>query len=208
MHNVALFEDSARSFLELISRIKPDQWERPGLGTWTVRSLAGHTMRAITTVNDYLATDPPPTATCEDAEAYLLGNASGSSAPASETNAAIAERGVVAGELLAASSSAELTQQLDRVLAMIAAQPSGRIVSVHGGRSIRLSDYLRNRNFELVVHSLDLARATGIEHRIPSRSVEDAAALAARVAVRQGRGQEFLLALAGRVPLSATFTVV
>ncbi|MEO7349168.1 MAG: maleylpyruvate isomerase family mycothiol-dependent enzyme [Terrimesophilobacter sp.] len=208
MHNVALFEDSARSFLDLVSRITPEQWEKPGLGTWTVRSLAGHTMRAITTVNDYLATEAPSTVSCPDAETYLLGTAAGAGSPASQTHDAIAQRGVAAGELLAATEPTQLTQQLERVLAMIAAQPSSRVVSVLGGRSILLSEYLRARNFELVVHAMDVARATGMEHTIPSRSVEDAAALAARVAVRQGRGQELLLAVTGRFPLNESFSVM
>lgn len=208
MHNVALFEDSARGFLDLVSRIKSDQWGEPGLGNWTVRSLAGHTMRAITTVNEYLAMEAPSTASCPDAESYLLGTAAGAGASASETHAAVAKRGVEAGELLQATPLPQLTQQLERVLAMIAAQPARRVVSVHGGRSILLPEYLRARNFELVVHSMDLARATGLEHTIPPRSVEDAAAIAARVAVRQGSGQQLLLALTGRFPLSESFSVV
>lgn len=208
MQNVALFEDSARSFLALLTRITPERWEQQGLGVWTVRSLAGHTMRAITTVTDYLATEAPSSASCEDAEAYLLGNTSGAGVTASGTNDAIAQRGIAAGELLKVTPVDQLTQQLDRVLAMIAAQPTGRVVTVHGGRSILLSEYLRARNFELVVHTMDLSRATGIALTLPSRSVEDAAALAARVAVRQGRGQELLLSLTGRISLHEGFSVV
>lgn len=208
MHNVALFESSARSFLDLLTRIAPEQWEQAGLGSWSVRSLAGHTLRAITTVNDYLTAEAPTTATCADAEAYLLGTFAGLATSASQTNDAIAQRGVTAGELLANTPLPQLTQQLDRTLAMIAAQPDGRIVSVHGGRSIQLSEYLRTRNFELVIHSLDLTRATGIAQTLPARSMEDAAALAARVAVRQGRGREFLLAITGRFPLAEAFSVV
>ena len=208
MQNVAIFEESARSFLSLLARIATNQWDEPGLGTWTVRSLAGHTMRAITTVGEYLAVESPSSASCADAEAYLAGISAGSLATSSGTNDAIALRGMAAGKLLEATPLDQLTTQLNRVLAMIAAQPASRVVSVHAGRSILLSEYLRTRNFELIVHSMDITRATGIALILPTRSVEDAAALAAKVAVRQGRGQELLQALTGRHRLAEGFSIV
>ncbi len=203
MQNVVLFEESARSFFGLLARINPDQWDEPGLGAWTVRSLAGHTLRAITTVGEYLAVEPPSVASCADAEAYLLGITAGAG-----VNDAIAQRGIASGELLAAIPLEQLTQELNRTLAQIAAQPVARVLAVHGGRSILLSEYLRTRSFELIVHSMDIARATGIEQVLPMRSVEDAAALAARVAVRQGDGKAILNALTGRIPLPESFSVV
>lgn len=208
MQNVALFEDSARSFIDLISRVKPGQWNDHGLGSWSVRSLTGHTTRAITTVSDYLAGEAPATVNCADAETYVLENTGGSLSEREDANAAIAQRGVDAGSLLADSPLDQLTQQLERALAMIVAQPPTRVVSVYGGRNIPLSEHLRTRNFELVVHTMDLARATGIPHSLPARSVEDAVILAARVAVRKGFGQELLLAMAGRCPLPEGFNVV
>jgi hypothetical protein len=33
----------------VLGQVRDDQWELPGLGVWTVRSLAGHTARAILT---------------------------------------------------------------------------------------------------------------------------------------------------------------
>ena len=203
MKNVAVFEDSARAFIELLERITPAQWELPGLGVWTVRSLAGHTSRAITTVSEYLSNPAPGPAECPDAETYLLGTSSGQ-----RSNDAIAARGVAAGNSLTEAPGASLTQQLDRVLASIAAQPVRRVVSVHGGRTIPLAEYLRTRNFELVVHTMDLSKATGIPHTLPTRSVADAASLAARVASRQGSGDTLLLALTGRIPLPEGFSVV
>ena len=63
---------------------------------------------------------------------------------------------------------------------------------------MRLSDYLPTRTFELVVHGLDVARATGLVASYDEAVLADAATLAARIAVRTGRGQDLLLAVTGR----------
>lgn len=202
MKNVAMFEESARAFIALVERIPPALREKPALGVWDVRSLTGHTARAITTVGDYLASSTPSAAECPDAETYLLSAGSGAGSEA------VAARGVAAGEALPNEPAAYLTTQLDRVLASIAVQPARRIVSVLGGRTIPLAEYLRTRNFELVVHTMDLSRATGIPHALPARSIEDAASLAARVAARSGKGDTLLLALTGRLALPEGFSVV
>jgi uncharacterized protein (TIGR03083 family) len=208
MTNAAVFESAARAFLELLDRIRereaemPGQWDLPGLGVWSIRGLAGHTSRAILTVGDYLAAAAPEAVGCPDAESYILELA----AEANED--AIAERGAAAGEALGDDPVATLTRALDRTLAAIAAQPADRIVSVVGGRAIPLAEYLRTRVFELVVHTLDLSRASGIPHSIPPRAMEEAAVLAARVAARSGRGDAFLLAVAGRSALPEGFSVV
>ena len=202
MKNVAVFEESARAFIALLGGIPPALWEKPALGVWDVRSLAGHTVRAITTIGDYLSNDTPSSADCPDAETYLLGAGAGA---ASE---AVARRGIAAGKALPDEPASHVARELDRVLAAIATEPARRIVSVLGGRTIPLAEYLRTRNFELVVHTLDLSRATGIPHSLPARSIEEASSLAARVAARRGNGEALLLALTGRLPLPEGFSVV
>ncbi len=209
MTNAAVFEDAARALLALLDGIRdresaqPGQWERPGLGVWTVRDLAGHASRAILTVGEYLSAEAPESAACPDAEAYVLGLAGDGA-----DHEAIAERGVVAGAALGDDPASTLSRTLDRTLSAIAVQPASRIVSVFGGRTIPLAEYLRTRVFELVVHTIDLSKASGIPHSIPARALEEAAALAARVAVRSGRGDAVLLALTGRSSLPEGFSVV
>jgi uncharacterized protein (TIGR03083 family) len=203
MKNVAVFEDAARAFIDVLGRITDKQWDEPGLGEWTVRSLAGHTARAISTVGEYLKGSPPTTVTCPDAEAYYAG-LHGSSG----ISAAVAARGVAAGAELGDDPVPRVTTTLDTVLATIAAQPANRIVSVIGGRAIPLAEYLRTRTFELVVHTMDLTRATGIRHSLPQRAISDAAALAARIASLSGNGDTLLLALTGRIALPEGFSVV
>src|SRR4051812_48972467 len=68
--SAALFARSGSSFVELLGRISDDQWELPALGVWTVRSLAGHTARAILTVESYLNQEEPGDVTIPSAEAY------------------------------------------------------------------------------------------------------------------------------------------
>ena len=96
---------------------------------------------------------------------------------------------------------------LERATDVIESQPSDRIVSI-GGMGIRLPEYLRTRVFELVVHTIDLSRATGLAHALPESAVEDAVTLAAAVASRRGSGEDVLLALTGRRPLPEGFSVV
>ena len=61
---------------------------------------------------------------------------------------------------------------------------------------------------ELVVHTLDLSRATGLAHTIPPEAVEACSATAGALAARAGRGEELLLALSGRERLAEGFSVV
>ena len=52
---------------------------------------------------------------------------------------------------------------------------------------IRLRTYLPTRTFELAVHGLDIARATGISFGLPADVLEEATVLAARIAVAAGQ---------------------
>lgn len=215
MTDTETFESAARAFLEMLDGIRkreadePGQWERPGLGVWTVRGLAGHTSRAIVTVDEYLAAAPTVGGApsdgidCPDAETYLLDLAG----PGAD-HETIAARGAAAGEALGEDPVGPLTALLDRTLLDLATQPTDRILSVIGGRTIPLAEYLRTRVFELVVHTIDLSKATGITHAVPVQALEEAGTLAARAAARSGRGDLLLLAVTGRAALPEGFSVV
>ena len=200
--NTALFLSSATALVHLLGEIRDEQWSEPGLGSWTVRSLAGHTARAILTVENYLLQEEPGDVTIATAEdyystAYLIFT----------DDAAVAARGIEAGEWLGANPAAQVSAALARATAAIESQPSNRIVSI-GGMGIRLPEYLRTRVFELVVHTIDLSRATGLPHGLPDFAVQDAVTLAAAVASRGGSGEDVLLALTGRRHLPGGFSVV
>jgi uncharacterized protein (TIGR03083 family) len=197
------FRECAEAFIELLGRIRPEQWDQPGLGVWTVRSLAGHTARAVQTVEQYLSGVEPARADIPDAETYYASVLGGVI-----DNDAVAERGVSAGLALGDDPVASVRLSLGRALSALDAQPTTRLVSVIGGRAILLTEYLRTRELELVVHTIDLSRATGIAHALPVAAVSDTAALAARLAVLKGSGDDLLLALTGRVALPEGFSVV
>jgi len=200
--SAALFARSASSFVELLGQIHDDQWELPGLGVWTVRSLAGHTARAILTVESYLGQEEPSDVTIPDAAAYYS-----SVYPQFTDAAAVAARGVEAGVWLGSDPAAQVSSALTRTLAEVDSQPANRIISI-GGMGILLSEYLRTRVLELVVHTIDLTRATGIPHSLPTATITEALALAGATAAGKGEGETVLLALTGRVELPAGFSVV
>jgi uncharacterized protein (TIGR03083 family) len=200
--NTALFSRSAESFIGILRQITPQQWQLPGLGSWTVRSLAGHTARAILTVENYLSQEEPGDVTIPSAPEYYT------SVYAQFTDdAAVAARGVEAGEWLGDDPVGQVSAALGRARALIESQPTNRIVSI-GGMGILLGEYLRTRNFELVVHSIDLSRATGIPHALPPTAIADAVSLGAATAALRGDGEVLLLALTGRGSLPDGFTVV
>jgi uncharacterized protein (TIGR03083 family) len=200
---VAVFDSAATSFVELVSRVPACSWDGPGLGEWDLRSLVGHTSRSLTTVSTYLKTRTER-ADLADARAYY---AFAQRFAAQAGGAAIVERGRQAGRDLGddpAAAVRALAEQARRDLAG-AGDP---LIEVIGGQGIRLSHYLPTRIFELAVHSLDIARATGLPHTLPADVLADAVQLAAGTAVTLGHGETVLLALTGRQPLPAAFSVV
>lgn len=196
------FESTALAFLDLVGRIGDDQWELPGLGVWDVRGLTGHASRAISTVEAYLAADEPGERTIADAPAYYAALAGGRADPD-----AVARRGVEAGAALGERPAEAVAEAITRATALVARQRPGRLVAV-AGHAIELSEYLRTRVLELVVHTLDLSRATGLVADLPADAVEATCALAGALAARADRGEELLLALTGRERLGEGFTVV
>ena len=200
--NAILFARSGDAFLELLGAIDDDQWQLPGLGSWSVRSLAGHTARAILTVESYLAQEEPGDVTIASAQEYY------STVYRQFTDdVAVEARGVEAGLWLGGDPVSQVRSALARSLSLVESQPANRIVSI-GGMGILLSEYLRTRVFELVVHTIDLARATGVAHSLPPQTIADAAALAAAVAVQRGSGEQLLLALTARMELPEGFSVL
>jgi hypothetical protein len=73
---------------------------------------------------------------------------------------------------------------------------------------MRVGSYLPIRTFELVVHSLDIGAAIGIDVPLSVPVLAHTAALAARIAVVLGDGPIVLSALTGRRPLPNDFSVV
>ena len=197
----SVFVSAATAFADLVALIPATSWDGPGLGDWDLRSLVGHTSRSLITVSSYLRIPAEREDVTGPAHYYALlrGYAAGSPA--------IVERGREAGRVLGADPSAKVTELLHQVLTDLdgAGDP---LIAVIGGLGIRLSNYLPTRVFELTVHSLDIARATGIDFAPPEQALEAATVLAAQISALTGQAAAVLTALTGRGALPAGFSVV
>ncbi|HKP43947.1 maleylpyruvate isomerase N-terminal domain-containing protein [Mycobacterium sp.] len=200
---VATFASAARSFADLVHRIPATAWDGPGLDDWDLRSLVGHASRSLITVSTYLQTAAEREDITTPQEYYARVNPS----TLGIDPAGIVERGRQAGRDLGDRPGDMIDGLVSRALSDLA-DSGDPLIAVIGGAGIRLHNYLPTRTFELAVHGLDIARAVDIPLELPADVVEEATALAARIAAVQGHGQTVLLALTGRSELPASFSAV
>jgi hypothetical protein len=120
---------------------------------------------------------------------------------------AVTERGRQAGRELGSDPAATVDHLVAKALDDLEAVDDPLIVVI-GGVGIRLSSYLPTRTFEMAVHGLDIARATGVDFVVPEEALVEVAVLATRVGVALGQGETVLCALTGRTALPTAFSVV
>ena len=200
----ATYDLAAGAFLDLAAQVPVERYAGPGLGNWDLRALIGHTGRSFVTVATYLATRADAVETEDAADYFAVVNrlAHGT------TRDAIHQRGIEAGVALGEDPLASLRRAYaEAELALEMLDGADVIVTTAGG-GMRVSDYLPTRTFELTVHSLDIARATGLDFTPPTEALADTLALASASALRQGLGTDVLLALTGRQPLPEGASVV
>jgi hypothetical protein len=195
------FRIAAGYFAEVVEQVPAGSLAGPGLGEWDLRALIGHTTRAVLTVETYLDR-PAAAAVLESPAEYFLAV----SAAAAADPAAVRERGRQAGHALADDPAGFVQAAVSRTLVKLNHTEDVLLETIVGG--MRLSSYLPTRVFELVTHTLDICRATGIGTAPPSSVLARAVTLAAEVAARRGDGATVLLALTGRHPLPDGFSVV
>lgn len=198
----ATFADAAHAFAEQVGRIPDDAWEGPGLDEWDLRALVGHASRSLITVLTYLPRVTTLERVTTTAEYYRLATRMMAADPA-----AVNERGRQAGVALGADPVASIRALVGECLAAVDAVDGDPIIeSIVGG--MRLSRYLVTRTFELVVHGLDIAAATGLAFQPPAPALADSLHLAVEVAIARQDGARLLLALTGRHSLPERFSVV
>jgi uncharacterized protein (TIGR03083 family) len=200
----AAFTEAADAFLGLVERIPLPAYDGPGLGDWDLRALVGHTGRSLVTVSTYLA-EPAEELEVGSAAAYYVAV---SRLAAVDADGAIRRRGVDAGRALGEDPLAALRtwrEAADAALDRLGGRDAV-VRTIAGG--MRVSDYLPTRTFELTVHTLDVAAATGLDHDPPTGPLAEATRLAADSAVALGLGVDVLLALTGRRPLPPGSSVV
>jgi uncharacterized protein (TIGR03083 family) len=197
------FASAATAFAALVHDIPASKWDGPGLGDWDLRSLVGHTSRSLITVSTYVRTTAEREDLAGPAEYYVYARAFASEAGAQ----AVTERGRQAGRDLGSDPAATVDHLVAQALDDLDAADDP-LIAVIGGVGIRLSSYLPTRTFEMAVHGLDIARATGVDFAVPEEVLVEAAVLATRVGVALGQGATVLSALTGRTALPAAFSVV
>lgn len=201
------FAEAAAAFAETIARVPTGAWDGPGLGQWTVRDLAGHASRALSTVETYLGasvgTGPVELGHAIDYFAVL--------ADAYADPDAVVARGRDAGQALGPEPATTVARLAQRVMDLVDAAGDDTPVPTPAG-VMRLVDYLPSRVFELTVHRLDVAAATGTDNDLRteglSAATEITSVIAAALAARGPQPAAVLLALTGRRPLPAGLSVV
>jgi uncharacterized protein (TIGR03083 family) len=180
-----------------VRAVPDDRWDTPALGEWTVRELVAHTLRAFTTIEQYLGAEQAVDRPMADAAEYyqvVLAD------PA--VHAAVRRRGKEAGAALTDPlGEAEATSQ--RVLALVASSDDDEPVNTFVGQ-IGLVEYVATRVVELTVHTMDLQRAVGQQAAIGSA----AATVVLPLLTQLGRPEAIVLALTGRAPLPDGFNVL
>ncbi len=192
--------EAAEFFASLVDGIGEDDWEQPALGQWTVRDLAGHTYRSISTVVGYTER-PAPQVDVESAVAWIrnvrqTGNANRVAELGRSAGLEIMDNPqmMVRGFL---SMARERVTELDD--SVIMATPQG---------GIGIVDYLQLRTMELVIHTLDLAKALGKPVEPPAAGMQIALQVLTGVAVAEGRGPALANALTGRGALPANYNLL
>jgi uncharacterized protein (TIGR03083 family) len=197
-----VFIAGAQGFSEVVGQIGTDVWDRPGLGVWRVRDLAGHTSRALSTVQAYLGKEPAAVHLASPV-AYFLATRS-----ALADADAVAQRGRDAGAALGDDPAAAVAALTQKVVALVEDSAEGAAVTTPVG-TMALDDYLPTRTFELAVHSLDLVRAAGI--KAPAAlavAVRASCELAGRLAGQLPNAPDLLLSLTGRTGLPDGLSIV
>lgn len=196
------FLDAAAVVARVVDLIPPTAWDGPGLGAWDLRALVGHTSRSLVTVVEYLAR-PAAAEEIATPEAYYAAVVR----IAGADPAAVVERGRAAGAALGDDPAAGFRARLAAAVTALEHAGDADLLTTIAG-SMRLAAYLPTRTFELAVHGIDIATATGLPVAFPSSALAESATLAVRIAVQRGDGPALLAALTGRSGLPAGFSVV
>ena len=195
------YRQAVAFFMDVAARVRPDQWDAPALGEWSVRDLVGHASRSITRVEEFgsrraSAVDVP------SAPAHFR-----QSLGRPNANAQVAERGREAGRTLGGDPLAVMREDWARAEQVLDATPEDEVIAYDNG-GILFADYLETRVFELSIHALDLANAIGVEAEPPRKALAVALRTLADLALESGQGAQLALAATGRGPLPDGFSAL
>src|SRR6476646_4094532 len=160
---LAAFLDAASTATHVLER--PELTERWGqdsvLPQFGVAALAGHLVRGMTTVGQYLDGPEPDEAGISAARYFhTVIRSADIGDPAHQ---AIRDRGADAEAGGAAALAGDARAALGRLSSRLAGVGAGRRLRVAGGLVMTLDEYLRTRVVELVIHADDLAASLDVE---------------------------------------------
>lgn len=193
--------DSVESFLEVIRQIDPNQWDANALDQWSFRDLVGHTGRSIKLVKEFGSQRSESLDVQSAALHYQI------SLSPEGANQRVAAGGVEAGNALGEEPVHHLQEAWIATLETLQSTEEDTVISyVNGG--IKFGDYLRTRILELVVHSIDLAQAIGIDYEPPKEAMREALYLLADLAVDTPYASKLALISTGREISKTSFNVI
>ncbi len=193
--------EAGEFFGGVVDQIDIDGFETPALGEWCARDLIGHTYRAFTTILSYSA-KPGDKVDFERPVDYFLKVFEEHADPK-----LVAERGRAAGleiiddpKMMVRGFAMYVKNKLDELNDdHIMATPVG---------GIRLIDYLPTRTFELIIHTMDLAKALDLDGQPPESGMEATLQILGQLALYRGQAPELVLAATGRHGLPNGFSVL
>lgn len=180
------FLETSQIAIDLLRRQEvAERWDGPSALThWKVSGLAGHLVRATTSVEAYLDRSPERGAGEVVSAARYYAAAVDDDDLESDLHKAIRQRGDEAAAGGHAATLERLAAAHDRLTNRLPAERPDRIVDAFKGISLLLDDYLVTRIVELCVHLDDLA----VSVAIPTPDVpDDASTLAIEVLVEVAR---------------------
>ena len=193
--------EAGEYFASIVDQVDIDGWDSPALGEWCIRDLAGHTYRSFTTVLSYSLKPADkvdlrrPVDYFQEAQKTL------------DDPKHVAERGRAAGLEIIDDPRMMIRGFAMYVKNKLEELPDDFILgSPFGG--IRLIDYLPTRTFELVIHSMDMAKAVGVESDPPGSGMETTIEIMGQLALYRGYASDLILSATGRGRLPEGFSVL
>jgi uncharacterized protein (TIGR03083 family) len=145
-----------------------EHYERPSaLAEFSVRGLAGHLRRAMTSVETYLDQGSPVAASGTGIKLLSAAQYHATVIPDradldSDFHRAIRQRGLEAAPGSPDDFILEWGETAAALITRLEQEPDDRLVQVFGGLVLTLDEYLVTRLIELVVHADDLAASLGV----------------------------------------------
>lgn len=193
--------DAGEFFAGVVDQVDTDGWEAPALGEWLVRDLTGHTFRSFTNVLTY-AGQPADEVTAERPVDYFLKAFESLADPKR-----VAERGRAAGLEIMDNPSMMVRGFAAQVKNKLGELADDHIIGTPVG-GMRIIDYLPTRTFEFVIHTLDLAKAIGVDAEPPENGMAATLLILGQLALYRGHAPDLVLAATGRHGLPNGFSVL